>query len=73
MPAQAVQLITGNGNEIGDPLVSDERVRMISFTGGVEAGKHIAKMAGIKKLGDSLIINPPSPNPGLFLTSWSNL
>jgi len=59
MPAQAIQLITGNGSEIGDPLVSDERVRMISFTGGVEAGKHIASKAGIKKIGMELGSNSP--------------
>ncbi len=59
LPPQAVQVLTGYGNEIGDPLVSDERVRMISFTGGVEAGKHIAKMAGIKKIGMELGSNSP--------------
>ncbi len=59
LPPQAIQLITGNGNEIGDPLVSDERVRMISFTGGVEAGKHIASKAGIKKIGMELGSNSP--------------
>lgn len=59
LPPQAIQLITGYGNDIGDPLVSDERVRMISFTGGVEAGKHIAAMAGIKKIGMELGSNSP--------------
>jgi len=59
LPSQAIQLITGNGSEIGDPLVSDERVRMISFTGGVEAGKHIASKAGIKKIGMELGSNSP--------------
>ncbi|MCD6162858.1 MAG: aldehyde dehydrogenase family protein [candidate division Zixibacteria bacterium] len=59
LPPMAVQLITGNGSEIGDSLVSDERVRMISFTGGVEAGKHIAGKAGIKKIGMELGSNSP--------------
>lgn len=59
LPPQAIQLITGQGSVIGDPLVSDERVRMISFTGGVEAGKHIAKMAGIKKIGMELGSDSP--------------
>ncbi len=59
LPTQAIQLITGNGHEIGDPLVTDERVRMISFTGGVEAGKHIAGRAGIKKIGMELGSNSP--------------
>jgi glyceraldehyde-3-phosphate dehydrogenase (NADP+) len=59
LPPLAIQLITGQGSEIGDPLVSDERVRMISFTGGVEAGKHIARHAGIKKIGMELGSDSP--------------
>jgi glyceraldehyde-3-phosphate dehydrogenase (NADP+) len=59
MPPMAIQVVTGYGNEIGDPLVADERVRMISFTGGVEAGKHIAHQAGIKKIGMELGSNSP--------------
>jgi glyceraldehyde-3-phosphate dehydrogenase (NADP+) len=47
LPPEAIQLITGYGSRIGDALVSDERVRMISFTGGVEAGKLIAAHAGM--------------------------
>jgi glyceraldehyde-3-phosphate dehydrogenase (NADP+) len=59
MPPEAIQVITGYGSDIGDALVSDERVRMISFTGGVEAGKHIASKAGIKKIGMELGSNSP--------------
>ncbi|MEE9441446.1 MAG: aldehyde dehydrogenase family protein [candidate division Zixibacteria bacterium] len=59
LPPQAIQVVTGYGSEIGDALVSDERVRMISFTGGVEAGKQIASKAGIKKIGMELGSNSP--------------
>jgi glyceraldehyde-3-phosphate dehydrogenase (NADP+) len=59
LPPGAIQLITGYGSVIGDPLVADERVRMISFTGGVEAGKQIASVAGIKKIGMELGSNSP--------------
>ncbi len=59
LPENAIQVITGIGSKIGDPLVSDERVRMISFTGGVEAGKHIASKAGIKKIGMELGSDSP--------------
>jgi len=59
MPPMAIQLITGQGSKIGDPLVSDDRVRMISFTGGVEAGKHITTKAGIKKIGMELGSDSP--------------
>ncbi|MFH1686738.1 MAG: aldehyde dehydrogenase family protein [bacterium] len=59
LPPMAIQVITGQGSVIGDPLVSDDRVRMISFTGGVEAGKHIASKAGIKKIGMELGSDSP--------------
>ena len=59
LPPLALQAITGYGSEIGDDLVKDERVRMISFTGGLEAGKRIASLAGIKKIGMELGSNSP--------------
>jgi len=59
LPPLALQVITGYGPEIGDDLVKDDRVRMISFTGGLEAGKRIASLAGIKKIGMELGSNSP--------------
>ncbi len=59
LPPLALQVITGSGSEIGDLLVQDERARMISFTGGVETGERIARLAGIKKLGMELGSNSP--------------
>ena len=40
-------------------MVSDPRVRMVSFTGGVEAGQSVAAKAGIKKIGMELGSNSP--------------
>lgn len=59
LPPMALQVITGRGSEIGDLLIQDERSRMISFTGGVEAGKKIARLAGIKKTGMELGSDSP--------------
>jgi glyceraldehyde-3-phosphate dehydrogenase (NADP+) len=59
LPPLAIQCITGQGSVIGDPLVSDDRVRMVSFTGGIVAGKHIAGKAGIKKIGMELGSDSP--------------
>ena len=59
LPPQVLQVITGYGGKIGDQLVKDERARMISFTGGVEAGKRIAQYAGIKKIGMELGSDSP--------------
>lgn len=60
LPPETINCITGYGHEIGDKLSSDPRIRMISFTGGVEAGKRIAQLAGLKKLGMELGSNTPS-------------
>jgi len=59
LPPLVLQTITGHGAEIGDPLVADRRVRMISFTGGLEAGRRITTLAGIKKIGMELGSNSP--------------
>ncbi len=59
LPRDVLQCITGHGAVLGDALVSDERVRMVSFTGGLEAGKHITTKAGLKKIGMELGSNSP--------------
>ena len=59
LPGEILSVITGHGHEIGDVLVSDERIRMISFTGGVEAGERVASKAGLKKIGMELGSNSP--------------
>jgi acyl-CoA reductase-like NAD-dependent aldehyde dehydrogenase len=41
---------TGNGYSLGDALVTDPRVRKISFTGSTATGQRITRIAGIKKL-----------------------
>ncbi len=59
LPPKVLNIITGYGSEIGDPLVRDERVRMISFTGGLEVGLEITKKTGLKKIGMELGSNAP--------------
>jgi glyceraldehyde-3-phosphate dehydrogenase (NADP+) len=59
LPPLVLQTITGHGSVIGEALVADPRVRMISFTGGVDAGKRITALAGIKKIGMELGSNSP--------------
>jgi glyceraldehyde-3-phosphate dehydrogenase (NADP+) len=50
LPECALNVITGRGEEIGDVLVSDERARMVSFTGSLEVGRRLMAHAGIKKV-----------------------
>ena len=50
LPPGVLQVITGRGSELGDSLVADPRVRVVSFTGGWTTGRRIAHAAGVKKL-----------------------
>ncbi len=59
LPPEVLQVITGSGKKLGKILVPDDRIRMISLTGGIDAGKDVAGMAGIKKLGMELGSNSP--------------
>ena len=59
LPGEILSIVTGYGSEIGDSLVTDSRIRMISFTGGVEAGERIVQKAGLKKIGMELGSNSP--------------
>ena len=59
LPPEGVQCLTGSGGEIGDALVSDGRVRKITFTGSREVGENICRVAGIKKVTMELGSNCP--------------
>ncbi len=59
LPPQVLNVVTGPGGEVGAAIVSDPRVRMVSFTGGVEAGLEVIRQAGLKKIGMELGSNSP--------------
>ena len=59
VPAEAIQCITGSGGSIGDALVSDSRVRKVTFTGSRDVGEHICQTAGLKKVTMELGSNSP--------------
>jgi glyceraldehyde-3-phosphate dehydrogenase [NAD(P)+] len=50
IPSGAVNVITGQGARVGDRLVSQDRIRMITLTGSTGVGKRVASLAGMKKL-----------------------
>jgi glyceraldehyde-3-phosphate dehydrogenase [NAD(P)+] len=50
VPDGAVNVITGPGKEVGERLVSDGHVSMITLTGSTQVGKHIANIVGMKKM-----------------------
>ncbi|MFZ4452695.1 aldehyde dehydrogenase family protein [Salibacterium aidingense] len=49
LPPGVLNIITGSGRVIGDKIVKDDRVSMITFTGSPEVGKQIRSRAGLKK------------------------
>src|SRR5436190_12176902 len=50
LPAGALNVITGPGGAIGDMLVFDKRVAMVTFTGSVDVGLRIRNLAGMKRV-----------------------
>ena len=50
IPSHALNVVIGEGDAIGERLVTNPRVKMISFTGSSEVGRTIMEKAGIKKI-----------------------
>jgi glyceraldehyde-3-phosphate dehydrogenase (NADP+) len=50
LPPEALSVLTGPGSTLGDVLVTDPRVRKVSFTGSTATGTRISSIAGVKKL-----------------------
>ena len=59
LPPGRLNVITGHGEDLGEAVVTDPRVRAVSFTGGVATGERIARQAGIKRLSMELGSNSP--------------
>ena len=45
IPRGVVNLVTGGGGEVGDPMVSSDDVRVVSFTGSTDIGRTVARAA----------------------------
>jgi acyl-CoA reductase-like NAD-dependent aldehyde dehydrogenase len=60
LPEGALNVVLGKGSEIGDALITDERIEKITFTGSVPVGLNIQRKAGLKKL--TLELGSNSPN-----------
>jgi acyl-CoA reductase-like NAD-dependent aldehyde dehydrogenase len=50
LPDDVLQVVVGSGSKIGTPLVKDERVKMVTFTGSPAVGKQLAADAGMKRI-----------------------
>ena len=58
-PDGVINVITGYGSEVGDALVTSDKIDKISFTGSVLTGLLIAQRAGMKKVTLELGGNDP--------------
>ncbi|UFJ40901.1 aldehyde dehydrogenase family protein [Brevibacillus humidisoli] len=50
LPSGALNVITGSGRVVGDRIVTDDRVAMITFTGSPAVGIGIRNKAGLKRV-----------------------
>jgi aldehyde dehydrogenase (NAD+) len=52
LPPGVVNIVTGFGSEVGEPLITHRHVAKIAFTGGDKTGEHVYGLAskGIKKI-----------------------
>jgi phosphonoacetaldehyde dehydrogenase len=59
LPPEMFQVVTGWPQEIGDEMVTNPEIEIITFTGGVAVGKLIAAKAGYKRAALELGGNDP--------------
>jgi len=59
LPKGRLSVITGHGAALGEALVSDPKVRLVTFTGGIETGLQVSRWLGIKKALMELGSNSP--------------
>ncbi len=59
LPPEMFQIVTGWPKDIGDEMITNENIDIITFTGGVAVGKMIAEKAGYKRQALELGGNDP--------------
>ncbi|HEX5773695.1 MAG TPA: aldehyde dehydrogenase family protein, partial [Geomobilimonas sp.] len=60
LPAGALNLVIGSGVTVGNRLVEDERLAMITFTGSPPVGREIKARCGLKRVTLELGSNSPT-------------
>ncbi|MDR4305044.1 phosphonoacetaldehyde dehydrogenase [Chelatococcus sambhunathii] len=50
LPPEMLSVVTGNPSTMGDAMITDPDADLVTFTGSVRVGKHIANTAGYKRL-----------------------
>lgn len=59
LPPEMFQIVTGWPKDIGDAMITDPNIDIITFTGGVPVGKMIAEKAGYRRTALELGGNDP--------------
>ena len=59
LPPEMFQIVTGMPQDIGDEMIANDNIDIITFTGGVPVGKMIASKAGYKRTALELGGNDP--------------
>ncbi|MEX0347242.1 MAG: phosphonoacetaldehyde dehydrogenase [Rhizobiaceae bacterium] len=59
LPPEMFQIVTGWPDDIGDEMITNDNIDIITFTGGVKVGKMIANKAGYKRQALELGGNDP--------------
>lgn len=49
LPPEMLQVVTGVPGDFGDEMITNEHAALVTFTGGVPAGKYIAETAGYRR------------------------
>jgi acyl-CoA reductase-like NAD-dependent aldehyde dehydrogenase len=60
-PPGVVNMLTGSGSVVGDGLVAHPDIRAVSFTGGVDTGKHVYENAAKKMIKVGLELGGKNP------------
>lgn len=50
LPPEMLHVVTGNPSTMGDAMITDPDADLVTFTGSVRVGKHIAATAGYKRV-----------------------
>lgn len=70
LPEGIFSLVTGKGSDIGEKLLQDKRIPLISFTGSVSVGRHAAKVVA-ERLGKTIL--ELSGNNAIIITEHADL
>ncbi|MCX6116006.1 MAG: aldehyde dehydrogenase family protein [Proteobacteria bacterium] len=70
IPAGVLSLIIGDVSQVGEPMLKDRRISLVSATGSTRMGRHVAQVVG-QRLGKTLL--ELGGNNAIILTEKANL